>query len=67
MTHLATRVILDEHSAVGAVLDAAFAAERDPLAGRLRDPHYDRLFTRIVLKAPAPIGVGPSLEGALPH
>ena len=51
MTHLATRVILDEHSAVGAVLDAAFAAEHDPLTGGLRDPHYDRLFTRIVLKA----------------
>ena len=49
------------------VLDAAFAAERDPLAGGLRDPHYDRLFTRIVLKAPAPIGVGPSLENALAH
>jgi hemerythrin-like domain-containing protein len=42
-----------------AVLDAAFSAHRDPLAGGLRDPCYDRLFSRIVLTAPAPIGVGP--------
>jgi hemerythrin-like domain-containing protein len=40
-------------------LDAAFAAHSDPLAGSgARDPAWDRLFTRIVLKAPAPIGVG---------
>ena len=42
-----------------AELDAAFAHERDPLASGERDPSYDRLFTRIVMKAPAPIGVGP--------
>lgn len=41
-----------------AQLDAAFQHERDPLAGGLRDPCYDRLFTRIVLTAPSPIGVG---------
>ncbi|WP_341916030.1 hemerythrin domain-containing protein [Polaromonas sp. YR568] len=41
-----------------AQLDAAFQHDRDPLAGGLRDPCYDRLFTRIVLTAPAPIGVG---------
>jgi hemerythrin-like domain-containing protein len=41
------------------VLDAAFAAQRDPLAGGVRSPCYDRLFSRIVLTAPAPIGVGP--------
>ena len=40
------------------VLDAAFSEERDPMAGGLRDPLYDRLFSRIVLTAPAPIGVG---------
>ncbi len=40
-------------------LDAAFALHADPLAGGHRDPIYDRLFTRIVLRAPAPIGVGP--------
>lgn len=39
-------------------LDAAFTRDRDPLAGGLRDPCYERLFTRIVLTAPAPIGVG---------
>ena len=41
-----------------AELDPAFARDRDPLAGGLRDPCYERLFTRIVLTAPAPIGVG---------
>jgi hemerythrin-like domain-containing protein len=39
-------------------LDAAFAAGRDPLTATVRDPGYDRLFTRIVLSTPAPIGVG---------
>ena len=48
-----------------AELDAAFTIERDPLAGGVRDRHYDRLFTRIVLTAPAPIGVGPSAESLL--
>jgi hemerythrin-like domain-containing protein len=43
-----------------AEVDAAFERERDPLAGGERHPAYDRLFTRIVMKAPAPIGVGPS-------
>ncbi|HVZ42539.1 MAG TPA: hemerythrin domain-containing protein [Ramlibacter sp.] len=47
-----------------AQLDAAFEQERDPLAGGERDPGYDRLFTRIVLKAPAPIGVGDELHHA---
>ncbi len=41
-----------------AELDAAFQSNRDPLTGSVRDPCYDRLFTRIVLTAPAPIGVG---------
>ena len=45
-----------------AELDAAFATDPDPLAAGLHDPHYDRLFTRIVLWAPTPIGVGPSLK-----
>ena len=40
-------------------LDAAFATNGDPLTGKYpRDPVYDRLFTRIVMRAPAPIGVG---------
>lgn len=42
-------------------LGRAFEADRDPLAGGIRDPSYERLFTRIVLIAPAPIGVGPVL------
>jgi hemerythrin-like domain-containing protein len=41
-----------------AQLDAAFESHRDPLAGGERDRIYDRLFTRIVMRAPAPIGVG---------
>ncbi len=42
-------------------LDAAFASNRDPLTGKYPpDPGYDRLFTRIVMKAPSPIGLGPS-------
>lgn len=40
-------------------LDAAFAINCDPLTGKYpRDPVYDRLFTRIVMRAPAPIGLG---------
>ena len=40
-------------------LDAAFAQNRDPLTGKYpADPAYDRLFTRIVQRAPAPIGLG---------
>ena len=40
-------------------LDAAFATNCDPLTGKYpRDPLYDRLFTRIVMTAPEPIGLG---------
>jgi hemerythrin-like domain-containing protein len=40
-------------------LDAAFATNCDPMTGKYpRDPAYDRLFTRIVSQAPAPIGLG---------
>jgi hypothetical protein len=42
-----------------AQLDAAFSHNSDPLTGQhLRDPSFDRLFTRIVMSAPAPIGAG---------
>ncbi len=42
-----------------AQLDQAFAAHRDPLSNvQAADPMYARLFTRIVMHAPAPIGVG---------
>lgn len=40
-------------------IDAAFETNCDPLTGQYpRDPIYDRLFTRIVNQAPAPIGLG---------
>lgn len=40
-------------------LDAAFAGNSNPLSAvQPRDPAYDRLFTRIVQRAPNPIGVG---------
>ena len=40
-------------------MDAAFASNTNPLApGQARDPAYDRLFTRIVMRAPSPIGLG---------
>ena len=39
-------------------LDAAFSEQADPLVTGRHDPAYDRLFTRIVMRAPAPIGVG---------
>jgi hemerythrin-like domain-containing protein len=40
-------------------LDAAFQENRDPLGPEGRQAVYERLFTRIVMSAPAPIGVGP--------
>lgn len=40
-------------------LDAAFRTNRDPLTGKFpRDPIYDRLFTRVVLRVPLPAGFG---------
>ncbi len=40
-------------------LDEAFEKNRDPLTGKYPpDPAYDRLFTRIVMRAPSPIGLG---------
>ncbi len=45
-----------------AALDAAFETRRDPLASGSHDPVYDRLFSRIVLHAPAPIGLGDELK-----
>ena len=42
-----------------AELDAAFELNTDPLNGKYaRDPVYDRLYSRIVSSAPAPIGLG---------
>jgi len=40
-------------------IDAGFAQNKDPLSDSMpRDPIYDRLFTKIVMRAPAPIGLG---------
>ena len=47
-------------------LDRAFRTDPDPLAAGTHDASYDRLFTRIVLSAPAPIGVGAALEKQRP-
>ena len=39
-------------------LDAAFAANRDPLTGHEPDDEYRPLFSKILMNAPAPIGLG---------
>ncbi len=41
-----------------ATLDAAFASNLDPLAGHEPSEDYRPLFRKIVMKAPAPIGLG---------
>lgn len=41
-----------------AELDAAFAANKDPLTGHPADEEYQPLFRKIVMTAPAPIGLG---------
>lgn len=43
-----------------AELDAAFATNRDPLAGHEAAEDYKPLFHKIVMQAPAPIGLGPA-------
>ena len=44
-----------------AEVDAAFERNQDPLNNKQpRDPVYDRLFSRIVMTAPEPIGLGPA-------
>lgn len=40
-------------------LDATFHAARDPLAGGTAGAEYDTLFSRIVQRVPAPLGLGP--------
>jgi hemerythrin-like domain-containing protein len=46
-------------------LDAAFSRDPDPFSRDVRDPRFERLFSRIVMTAPAPIGVGPELQRRL--
>lgn len=41
-----------------ATLDAAFAQNRDPLTGHDPAPAYQPLFSKILMQAPAPIGLG---------
>ncbi len=41
-----------------AALGAAFAANRDPLTGHEPEDDYRRLFSTIVNRAPAPVGLG---------
>jgi hemerythrin-like domain-containing protein len=42
-----------------AEMNAAFATNCDPFTGKYsRDPVYDRLLTHILMRAPAPIGMG---------
>jgi len=41
-----------------AIIDAAFAANRDPLTGHEPEDLYRPLFSRIVNRAPAPVGLG---------
>ena len=43
-------------------LDRAFNSHRDPLATGIRDPSFERLFTRIVMSAPEPLGIGRAFE-----
>jgi len=43
-------------------LDAAFMKNRDPLTGHEPSDVYRPLFHRIVMTAPAPIGLGPAIQ-----
>jgi branched-chain amino acid transport system ATP-binding protein len=45
-------------------IDAAFLGHSDPMLGAPVRTEFDRLFTRIVNLAPAPIGLGPSAQRA---
>lgn len=57
---LAERVLTDDD---WRDLDAAFAANRDPLTGHPPEAVYRDLYTRIVNSVPAPIGLGPEPVG----
>ncbi len=43
-----------------AELDAAFATHQDPLTGHEAEAEYRPLFQKILMAAPAPIGLGPA-------
>ncbi len=57
---LAERPLLPED---WTAIDAAFGANRDPIAG-MRERDFEKLFTRIVNLAPAPVGLGDRWQGA---
>jgi len=57
---LAERVL---STADWAELDAAFMQNRDPLTHREADDAFRPLFKRILMALPAPLGLGPALEG----
>jgi len=44
-------------------IDAAFAANRDPIAG-MQERDFEKLFSRIVALAPDPVGLGERWQGA---
>ena len=44
-------------------VDAAFAANRDPIAG-MQERDFEKLFSRIVTLAPDPVGLGERWQGA---
>ncbi len=48
-------------------LDEAFAENRDPLAGHEPEPDYRALFSKIVGRVPAPIGLGSASLAAARH
>ncbi len=51
----------------GLALSRAFSLQGNPLTGKSRrEPLYERLFTRITMRAPAPISLGPSSTGVAP-
>ena len=62
--HLEKTVIIPEALRVlsesdWATLNSAFSLNNDPLSISIpRDPIYDRLFTRITMRTPEPIGLG---------
>ncbi len=47
-----------------AELDKAFVRGRDLLTAHVPDPLYDRLYTRIVMAVPTPLGLGASLRAS---
>ena len=56
MSHASLRVIRENHAALAVTLRSLpLRVDRGPYPA---DPAYQRLFAHVVLKAPAPIGLG---------